>query len=327
MSSYISSKRSYQLLQPNSIGVLSSIAIHTLILGIVLPNINIFGARSNSGDSRTVKITQLHERELIRLPNFNRNPIALTNPIKPKFRQPKSLTSIYPDLNQLESKIIKQSNLNSQSRLNYIKLSPLPIPIAPQNKIPPPPPVIPAVKSLNQPRSISASPKIEKPAIEAKIDLAPPSDRPSMEYPLSQSEIMDFRQRLLQAKIRDRVNLIKKDPANTTNQEALQNYISWLIKVERENPETITISGTYPQDICARKLATTVVYGVYVNEIGKAIDLHLIKSSGYKIFDRQAEKEIMSQTFKHKIDKPTAYRVDLHFKPSDRVCPGLTVSS
>lgn len=328
--SYISRKRSYHLIQSNSIGILSSIAIHTLILGIVLPNINLFGDRTRADNSRMVKITQLNPTQLSRLPNFNPDPIAPSQPIKPKSSRQKSLTSIYPDLSKLEVKINQKSNFNSRSGLSNINITPLPLLVSAANKLPPPPPVIPSVKSLNPLRSTPSQHINQKPVKQVKIAPTPVSQSNSaaMDYPLTQSEIRDFRQRILQAKIRDRVNLITKDPTNTTEGEALQNYITWLLKIQQTEPETITISGTYPRDICARKLETTVIYGVSVNKIGQAIDLHLIKSSGYQIFDRQAEQEINSQTFKPQTDdNPTAYKISLNFQHSDRVCPGSIVSS
>ncbi len=324
--SYISRNRSYQLIQANSIAVLSSIAFHFILLGVILPQINLFAARTSSEDLRKVKITRLNPIESTRLPNFNPEPIAPSEPIKPQSPSRGSITSIYPDLSNFETKINLESDFNnSRSGLSNIKIAPLPIPVSRIERIPPPPPVIPPIKAQKPPRPTPS----QKPVTRAKIDPIPtPRTKPeTIEYPLSQAEIRDFRQRILQAKIRDRVDLITKNPTNTTNKEALQNYITWLLKIGRTDPEKMTISGTYPQDICARKLETTVVYGVFVNEVGKAIDLHLIKSSGYKIFDRQAETEIKSQTFKQPTDRPTAYQVDLNFKHSDRVCPALRISS
>ena len=324
--SYISRKQSYRLIQSNNIAVLSSIAIHVLILGMVLPNLNFASDIEKSDDSRTVKIRQLNELELRRLPNFKPDPIELPNSIKPNSPPAeKSLTSIYPDLNQLESKLLDKSNFNSRQSGSNLTVSPLPIPALPanSNRLPPPPPAVPSIISLTKPlQSRLPQPVIEQPKTQAKVNSPRVTSPQSLEYPLSQTEIADFRQRLLQAKMQERVRSIKKDLTNTTDREALRNYLSWLVKVKKVEPEKLALAGTYPQDICARQLTATVIYGVSVNESGEASDIYLIKSSGYQIFDSQAKQDINSQTLKPE----KIYRIDLNFKPNQRICSDLSVS-
>lgn len=322
MSYYIARKNLLQLFPPNGIEILSSIAIHALILGVVLPNSNIFGSPTLKNDLQTVKITQLNEIELTRLPNLDPpKKEDLDRLHSSNYQQPEAITSLEPDSVKIEEN-------KSLTGLNQIKIDSL---------LPPPPPTkinIPSVLPQpvqTEPTTIPApniNPVKPVPQPKKQAIVNPRStQKKTLEYPLSQTEIRDFRHRILQAKMQGRVRTIAKNNVNTSNEEARKNYITWLAKIQQEKPEELIISGTYPRDICIRKIAATVVYGIVVNAAGKASDPHLIKSSGYKIFDLQAERDLNEKTFEYYPDRANAYQVNVNFKYDSKICPSLALPS
>lgn len=343
MSYYIPSQKSYHLFQPNSIAVLSSIAIHAVVLGIALPNANFVSDRAVKNNPQTVKITQLTPEELDRLPVLDPSENNAIEPLQSnpssEVVKPKSITSIYPDLAKLDPQIKERSNSNSLTGLNNIKIPALPPPPPTRIVIPSsPPPVIPQQKQENvprvrtfnnpapQPNNLPNSQPKQQTKIANPQQLTQPED--TYTAPFSQEENTRIRQRFLQENIRQKAALITKHSENTTDEEAQKNYVTWTVKIQQEAPETRTIVGNYPQDICVRKIAAaTVVYGISFDKDGKPFSLHLIKSSGYKIFDLQAEKDINSQTFQYQSDRPNFYRVDVNFEHNNKVCPGLGLSS
>lgn len=340
MSYYIPSQKSYQLLYSNNLAVLSSIAIHVLVLGVVLPNTNFFGDRSFKKPLETVKVTQLTPAELNRLPILDRseNIDTLESDLDSNYQKPQDITSIYPNLPEFEPKITKHSHSSSLSGLNDVNIDAL---------LPAPPPLKIPTTSAPPPFNFERQEKVDRVKTFEKIESQPiitSNSQPKQptktettqqqiqqeersENPFTQEENRYIRRRLLQHEIQKKAALMTKDNTNTTDEEALKNYVTWLSKIQKDKAVLTKISGTYPRDICIRKIAATVVYGVSVNSEGKAIDSHLIKSSGYKIFDIQAEEDINSQTFTAQNSLTKAYRVNVNFEPSNKVCPGLSLSN
>jgi hypothetical protein len=119
--------------------------------------------------------------------------------------------------------------------------------------------------------------------------------------------------------IQQRMAALQKDTVNTSEKEATNNYLSWLITINQVEPENLIIKGQYPKDACLQKLQGSSTYGVLVNAKGEAINLQLIQSSGYPIFNQNARNEISFYEFKK--DAPKPYLVKVEFVYDKNRCP------
>ena len=325
-----------KLLQPNSIAVFASISIHAFLLGVALPRVAIFSQQEKQTTKPSVTLTELSPTEQTRLPEFFRS--STDTPPFPQTPLPQTPLLETSPFNQSLSSRLKPLPLPHSSSITsfFPDLSSVPLtrtptstiywPIQPQNssELPslPPPPLIPIPRESIDDRQLEPTPqesvneKPEEIAANSAIDSTPSSN----------SKLNAVRQQNLLAAVRQRSDRLKYDPTNTSNEEALKNYVDWLVVVKQLEPEQLAIAGTYSQDACIRKLEGTSIYGVLVDVGGKASDLHLIKSSGYPLLNQQAQEEIQSRSFDNQADRPKAYRVDVSFQYSQEICPSLKLS-
>jgi TonB family protein len=152
----------------------------------------------------------------------------------------------------------------------------------------------------------------------ASLPKSSPSPIPA---PISNEE----REQRLKAEISQRGRSLQEDKTNTTDEEARKNYVNWVASTKQVKPTELNIAGTYPKDACIKKLEGTAVYGVVANTQGRATNLELIKSSGYPVFNQQAKQQIQSRRFDNTTGQPKAYRVNVNFDYSSKICPSLSL--
>ena len=128
-------------------------------------------------------------------------------------------------------------------------------------------------------------------------------------------------------KLRNIAQELQKDQANTSDEEANKNYVSWATEVKNAQPKKITLQGRYPKDACIRKLEGTTTYGVTVNNSGAVVQSKLIKSSGYGLFNNQALAQIKNHNFASSNGGNQPYHVFVNFKYDSKICPSLSVSN
>ena len=92
------------------------------------------------------------------------------------------------------------------------------------------------------------------------------------------------------------------------------------MRVQKLETEQLNINGTYPQDACLKKLEGTNVYGVLVDTKGKAIQIKLIKGSGYRVFNEHGVEAIFAKTFNNNTQQPLPYLVRVKFIYNSDVC-------
>ena len=344
-----------QLLQPSSIAALTSVGIHAL-LGVASPNLPVF-QQGEQPTWRSVELIQLNSAELTRLPDFaqsKQNVPPFPNTPLSNLNIPRSSSQLLPLPKSSSSTTNSQlflspSSRNKSFRNNGVVTSTFPNLPTPQvinrqfvnnssnsitqpNNLPPPPPseqfsystgiipngVLPYIPPSQDFESGSES--------ESKPQDTPPSSSPP-NPPISEAQ----RFQALVADIRNRQRRIQENKANTTDEEALRNYVHWLEQVkqkiiEQENPQELTITGIYPRDACLKKISGTSIYGILVNNEGTVTNFYLIKSSGYPIFNERAVEDIRNRNFDNQTNQPKAYRINVNFQYESKVCPALTLS-
>ena len=359
--SYISNSNNLRskLFKPNSIPIFASIAIHAFVLGIALPSTAIFSKKETPTKPQEVQLIELTPAEQARLPQtfqpqtkknsfrqpLRQRPVRDISPLRRRFYESisplplhqyspispkrKQVTSFYPNLSEFPSTIPKT---------NIPHFKPRAIPA------PPPPNINYPIQALNN-NNLPVESEDSSPFRSDIKPLAPRESyffqQPQQQQNFSQrqqeiaanspnetpnTQLMNLRQQNLLAQVRKRAEDLRYNPKNTTNEEATKNDVNWLAKVEESQPKKLEITGTYPKDACVRNLKGTVVYGVLLNDRGEATDLDIIKSSGYPIFDRQAQQDIKSQNVANETEEIKAYRVYVNFESDDRVCPSLGVT-
>ncbi|MGI0479425.1 TonB family protein [Geminocystis sp. CENA526] len=120
---------------------------------------------------------------------------------------------------------------------------------------------------------------------------------------------------------------LQKDTANTSDEEARRNYITWAKEVQNVTPKQLTLSGVYPKDACVGKLEGTAAYGVTVDSAGSVVNTQLIKSSGYPLFNDQALRQIRNHGFANETGANKAYHVYVNYSYNAGICPTLSVDS
>lgn len=133
------------------------------------------------------------------------------------------------------------------------------------------------------------------------------------------------REKKLIADIRQRGQSLQEDKTNTSDEEARKNYVNWVASTKQVKPTELNITGIYPKDACIKKLKGTTVYGVVVNTQGRVTSSELIKSSGYPVFNQQAKQQVQSRRFNNNTGNSKAYRVNVNFNYSSKICPSLSV--
>ncbi len=338
--------RASLLIQPTQIAIIISVALHSLLLKYGLPKLSL--AHKNSAEDFAVPFVELSPLEQTRLPDLSPEPKWNNLPL-PKGVQPFALSpsiptnpNIFPNLSPVPLPPPPQ----------YFNLPPLPpIPPLPSfpstdiksppvgdiSSIPAPPPLPPtdskgeeAIKPVSEPEPPAKRPPEEKPPEPEPPQAAAPPQR-ELQPQVPPEQIAAQRQQKLDRGIRTLSASLKEENTGTTDEEARINYVAWLNKVGSSQPEKLPekldMSGTYPRDACIRRLEGKTVYGILVNPQGKVIDLDLIKSGGYSIFNQQASEDIAARPFKNDTGKPKPYQVTVDFKYDPEICPSLSLPS
>jgi TonB family protein len=151
-------------------------------------------------------------------------------------------------------------------------------------------------------------------AVNTPPTLSPPSE-----------PVFSQQRAALVAEIKERRHLLMEDSTNTTPIEANRNWLTWVEAVRDVNPQSKSLTATYPKDACLKKLEGTAVYGVLVNSDGAIADVELIQSSGYGVFNEQAQETINKHTF-GEFSQPTPFQVTVSFSYDSETCPSLSVA-
>ena len=180
-----------QILTPTNIAIFSSVGLHAVILGFMLPNLSEWSKSSQKGDQQNVGVIELNEAEQSRLPNTSpfsgENPFfpstsALPNPLPNANPLPNDPLLSNPGLSlpPLPESLPPSTNYNSFS--NQTPLPPLP-------SLPSYPPNLPPLSSYNNLNNIpiTQSPP-SLPRLPSSSDI--PS-RPSLSRLPSSSDIPD----------------------------------------------------------------------------------------------------------------------------------------
>jgi len=131
------------------------------------------------------------------------------------------------------------------------------------------------------------------------------------------------REETVLSEIEQRRENLRSNPMNTTEAEAEENNARWLAAAVVE-PRALTVTGTYPEDACLRRLSGTTVYGVEVQPDGSVGEPQLLQSAGHKIFNDQARSQLNAVNFPT-VNRPTPFRVTIPFTYNPETCPGLAV--
>jgi TonB family protein len=338
--------RASLLIQPTQTAIIISVALHLLLLKYGLPKLSL--AHKNSAENLPVPFVELSPLEQTRLPNLSPEPtwnnLPLPAGVRP-FALPPSIPTnpnLFPNLSPVPLPPPPQN-------FNLPPLPPIPPlpsfpstdiklpPVGDISSIPAPPPLPPidseggeAIKPASEPEPPAKRSPEEKPPEEKPPQaVAPPQPQPQPQIPPEQ--IAAQRQQQLDRGVRNLSASLKEEKTSTTDEEARTNYVAWLNKVGRSQPEKLPekldMNGTYPRDACIRRLEGKTVYGILVNPQGKVIDLDLIKSGGYSIFNQQASEDIAARPFKNDTGKPKPYQVTVDFKYDPEICPSLSLPS
>jgi TonB family protein len=334
--------RSSLPIEPTQIAIVISVVLHLLLFRYGLPKLSL--AQKNAVENPPVPLVELSPLEQTRLPNLSPqtswNNLPLPEGVRPFALSP----SIPTDPNLLPN--LPPVPLPPPPQ--YFDLPPLPpIPPLPSfpstdiklppvgdiSSIPAPPPLPPidsdggeAIEPTSEPKPPpEPSPEEKPPEPEPPQAVAPPQRKPEPQIPPDQ--IAAQRQQQLDQGIRNLSASLKEENTGTTDEEARKNYVAWLNEVGTSQPEQLDMSGTYPRDACIRRLEGQTVFGVLVNPQGKVIDLDLIKSGGYALFNQQASKDIAARAFQNDTGKPKPYQVTVDFKYDPEICPSLSLPS
>lgn len=349
----------------DSLAVITSVGIHALLLGLLLPNLpNLNHSQKSASDQRDVEIIELTFAEMKRLPD---QLASLDMPDLPK----NSLTDI-PVLDSL-SLPNTSNNLPAPPALPALPALPSlssiypsfskPLP-RPQRSLPIAPPQnfpssrLPAAPQSNSEPENSQLPTSRLPPVSEKPDFGPlrapvPIDElinqgrdDSPDTSTSQNSITSNstpsqtafnaeqarKDKLIGNLVRETIegaNNLRYNENNTTNEEARRNDARWMAKTGTpitKRENWRTLRGNYPKAACLRHLEGTAIYGITVNPGGNvANNPYLIKSSGYGILNQQAFNQIKSTSFSTD-GQLQHYRVRISFNFDPKICPAVTQS-
>ncbi|MGK7924401.1 MAG: TonB family protein, partial [Spirulina sp.] len=158
------------------------------------------------------------------------------------------------------------------------------------------------------------------------LELNPPAP-PSPERSLSPQQLA-ARQR--DQATTNRIARLREDyrarDTNTTPEEAEKNQERWLAETNqpqaRERLRAIAMQGAYPKEACINRARGTAIYGVVVQPNGRKTDVQQIRSTGYRLLDRQAIAQISGAGLAVGA-QPVPYRVTVRFTYDASICPTL----
>ena len=331
-----------QILTPTNIGIFSSVGLHAVVLGFMLPNLAEWSKSSQKENQQNVGVIELNEAEQSRLPNTSpfsgENPFfpstsALPNPLPndPLLANPGlSLPPLPPSLPP-------STNYNSFS--NQIPLPPIP-------ELPSYPPNLPPLSSYNNLNNI---PITQSPPSLSRLPTS--SDIPSRPIlpPLPNTQSYSDSVRGGQGKTparpkfgelppsrgTDFITAAPQNPAGnslpnlpgtvpqaqlqadgqeTTSEQAMRNDLQWRAKLQQNGTGntdigTLNLPVAYPPAACPTRAEGRVVYNVLPSG-----EMTQIQASRYSLFNELARQSFQSQRF----TQPTRVIVDFNYDP--KVC-------
>ena len=341
--------------EPSLIGLLASFALHSLLFAF--PGIVLWKAPESKPRSSFTRVITLNSQEQKRLPQLFAkdipefpnttivsNPLLLDKPAPKPFNssQPSPLPPPPPASTSLALPPINTSNrfkistdITKPPLGNTILSQPLFLP-PPASPAPPVSPQTPSSAAKTKPKPDTPQnqanttntginspnkPKRTFPRLPQPSTSSPPpiAIKPETANSDRETKLTPEEQKLVAAIRKTRQVRPQKEP-KTTDEQANRNYVDWLVRVQKLETEQLNINGAYPQDACLKKLEGTNVYGVLVDTKGKAIQLKLIKSSGYRVFNEHGVEAIFARTFNNNTQQPQPYLVRVKFIYDSGVC-------
>jgi len=334
-----------QILTPTNIAIFSSVGLHAVILGFMLPNLSEWSKSNQKGDHQNVGVIELNEAEQSRLPNTSpfsgENPFfpstsALPNPLPndPLLANPGlSLPPLPPSLPP-------STNYNSFS--NQIPLPPIP-------ELPSYPPNLPPLSSYNNLNNIpitQSPPSLSRLPTSSDIPSRPilpplPSTPNNQSYfdsvrggqgktparpkfgELPPSRGTDFITAAPQNPAENSLpnlpgtvpqTLFQADGQETTSEQAMRNDLQWRARLQQNGTGntdigTLNLVAAYPPAACPTRAEGRVVYNV-----APSGEITQIQASRYSLFNELARQSFQSQRF----TQPTRVIVDFNYDP--KVC-------
>ena len=330
----IEEKSSNRFLNATQIAILLSLGIHLFVYRYGFP-VFLFKEKPSSRDD-IVSTIELSPLEQARLPNLDSqsqipefNPTSLDKaappfalPLPPNFT-PDNLPPVpvppgykFPTIPRMGSDI----------RLPPLGISDI-------SALPLPPPLeniddaLPSKIPLTTPEAVEETPaEIEQPSTPPTPEAETKTEE-NIEAKPTPEQIAAVREQKLTGNIRDVSQGLQKQNRGTTNEDARRNYIAWLSRIEKVEPESIEIAGIYPKDACIRRLDGTSVYGVLIDAESQVVGLELIKGAEYPIFNEQASENIQQHEFTNDTEEIKPYRVTVNYQYDAEICPSLTLPS
>ena len=332
-----------QILTPTNIAIFSSVGLHAVILGFMLPNFSEWSKSSQKGNQQNVGVIELNEAEQSRLPNTS--PFSTENPF---FPSTSTLPNPLPNdpllanpgltLPPLPESLPPSTNYNSFA--NQVPLPPIP-------ELPSYPPNLPPLSSYNNLNKIpitQSPPSLSRLPTSSDIPsrpVLPPlpntqsyfdSVRGSQEKPparpkfgeLPPSRGTDFITAAPQNPAGNTLpNLpgmvlpkpqLQADGQETTSEQAMRNDLQWRAKLQQNDTGntdigTLNLVGAYPPSACPTRAEGRVVYNVLPSG-----EITQIQASRYSLFNELARQSFQSQRF----TQPTRVIVNFNYDP--QVC-------
>ncbi len=331
-----------QILTPTNIAIFSSVGLHAVILGFMLPNLAEWSKSSQKGDQQNVGVIELNEAEQSRLPNTS--PFSKENPFFPSTSalpnsSPNDPLLANPGLSlpPLPPSLPPSTNYNSFSNQT-------PLPSIPE--LPPYPPNLPPLSSYNNLNNI---PITQSPPSLSRLPTS--SDIPSRPIlpPLPNTQSYFDSVRGSQGKtpnrpkfgelppprgtdfitaapqnpaVNNQPNLpgtvpqpqLQADGQETTSEQAMRNDLQWRAKLQQNGTGntdigTLNLPVAYPPAACPTRAEGRVVYNV-----APSGEITQIQASRYSLFNELARQSFQSQRF----TQPTRVIVDFNYDP--KVC-------
>ena len=349
----------------DSLAMITSVGIHALLLGLLLPNLpNLNSSQKSASDQRDVEVIELTSAEVTRLPDQ-----------LPSLDMPDLLKNSPTDIPDLDSLSLPNTSNTlpappalpalpalpslSSSYPSFSKPLPRPqrsLPIAPLQNFPSS--RLPAPPQSNSEQENSQTATSQLPPVSQKPDFGPLGapfpidqlinqgrgnlpDTPTLQNSITSNSTPSQtafnaeqarKDKLIGNLVRETIegaNNLRYNESNTTNEEARRNDARWMAKTGTpvtKRENWRTLRGNYPKAACLRRLEGIAIYGITVNPEGNiAKNPYLIKSSGYGVLNQQAFNQIKSASFSTN-GQLQHYRVRISFSFDPKICPAVTQS-
>jgi hypothetical protein len=332
-----------QILTPTNIAIFSSVGLHAVILGFMLPNLAEWSKAGQKGDHQNVGVIELNEAEQSRLPNTS--PFSSGNPFFPSTSALPNTSSndpllANPGLNLPPLPESPPPSANYNSFANQTPLPPIP-------ELPSYPPNLPPLSSYNNLNNI---PITQSPPSLSRLPTS--SDIPSRPalppLPNTQSYFDSMRGsqgktptrpkfgELAPSRGTDFITAAPQNPAGnslpnlpgtvlpqpqlqadgqeTNSEQAMRNDLEWRAKLQQNGTGntdigTLNLVAAYPPAACSTRAEGRVVYNVLPSG-----EITQIQASRYSLFNELARQSFQSQRF----TQPTRVIVNFNYDP--KVC-------